>query len=69
VEFDPSQYLSAARAAARAGLSVPRIHQLRESGELPAVRTDAAFLFHVADVDRLRRVRERSRAMRKTRHA
>lgn len=61
--FDPSHYVKAASAAKLARLSVPRIHQLRAAGTLPAVKTDAGFLFRAEDCLRLCRDRDRSRAI------
>jgi hypothetical protein len=67
VEFDPAKYVKAACAARLARRSVPRIHQLRERGMLPAVWTDAGHLFAVADVLRYCRARDRRRALRTVR--
>jgi hypothetical protein len=61
--FDPTEYVKAASAAKLLKVSVPRIHQLRASRELPALATDAGHLFRVSDCLKLRRERERRRAL------
>jgi hypothetical protein len=61
--MDLGEYVKAARAAKLSTYSVIRVHQLRAAGALAAVRSDLGWLFLKADCLKLRRNRERRRAL------
>jgi hypothetical protein len=63
VEFDPAKFVGATEAAKLLRVSLPRVFQLRDAGELRPLKTPVGQLFAIADCVNLRHARERRRAL------